>query len=71
MVGKVSMLRLREKAKAALGPRFDIRKFHDAVLLSGSMPLTVLERVVDNYIAAHQGLIQNLKIFLSRNRKHE
>ena len=46
MVGKVSILRLRDKAKAALGPRFDIRQFHDAVLLSGSMPLTVLDHVV-------------------------
>jgi uncharacterized protein (DUF885 family) len=54
MVGKVTILRLREKAKAALGPRFDIRQFHDAVLLAGSMPLTVLERVVDTYIAAHK-----------------
>ncbi|HEY3950869.1 DUF885 domain-containing protein [Phenylobacterium sp.] len=54
MVGKVSILRLRDKAKAALGPRFDIRQFHDAVLLSGSMPLTVLGHAVDNYIAAHK-----------------
>jgi len=54
MVGKVTILRLRAKAKAALGPRFDIRQFHDAVLLAGSMPLTVLERVVDSYIAAHK-----------------
>jgi uncharacterized protein (DUF885 family) len=54
MVGKVTILRLREKAKAALGARFDIRQFHDAVLLSGSMPLTVLGHAVDNYIAAHK-----------------
>ena len=52
MVGKITILRLREKAKAALGPRFDIRQFHDAVLLAGSMPLTVLENVVDGYIAS-------------------
>ena len=52
MVGKLTILRLREKAKAALGPRFDIRKFHDTVLLSGGLPLTVLETVVDGYIAA-------------------
>ncbi len=51
MVGKRTIIRLRDKAKAALGPRFDIRKFHDAVLLSGGMPLTVLERVVDDHIA--------------------
>jgi uncharacterized protein (DUF885 family) len=54
MVGKVSILRLRDKARKALGPRFDIRQFHDAVLLSGSMPLTVLGHAVDNYIAAHK-----------------
>ncbi len=54
MVGKVTILRLREKAKAALGTRFDIKQFHDAVLLAGSMPLIVLERVVDNYIAGRK-----------------
>ena len=54
MVGKVTILRLREKAKAALGPKFDIRQFHDTVLAAGSMPLTVLEHVVDSYIAAHK-----------------
>ncbi|MGH6912058.1 MAG: DUF885 family protein, partial [Phenylobacterium sp.] len=52
MVGKVTILRLREKARKALGPKYDPRKFHDAILLSGSMPLTALENVVDNYIAA-------------------
>ena len=51
MVGKIEFLRLRAKAKKALGGKFDIRKFHDACLLSGGVPLTVLERVVDGYIA--------------------
>ena len=55
MVGKVTILRLRAKARKALGPRFDPRKFHDAVLVSGSMPLTALEQVVDLYIAANKG----------------
>ncbi len=50
MVGKLEWLRLRAKARAALGSRFDIRKFHDAGLLSGAMPLTVLESVVDRYV---------------------
>ncbi len=52
MVGKIEFLRLRAKAKKALGRKFDIRKFHDACLLSGGVPLTVLERVVDGYIAS-------------------
>lgn len=53
MVGKLTILHLREKAKAALGQKFDIRQFHDAVLLAGSMPLTVLEQVIDNYISTY------------------
>ncbi len=52
MVGKLTLLRLRERAKTALGKRFDIRAFHDTVLLSGVMPLAVLERRVDDMIAA-------------------
>ncbi len=55
MVGKLEWLRLREKAKSALGASFDIRKFHDAGLLSGAMPLTVLEAVVDQYVAGARG----------------
>jgi uncharacterized protein (DUF885 family) len=55
MVGKVTILRLREKVRAALGPKYDPRKFHDAILLSGSMPLTALEAVVDLYIAGAKG----------------
>jgi uncharacterized protein (DUF885 family) len=54
MIGKLTFLRLREKAKAALGARFDIHKFHDAVLLSGALPLAVLEKVVDDFIARNK-----------------
>jgi uncharacterized protein (DUF885 family) len=50
MLGKLDWLRLREKAKAALGPKFDIRQFHDAGLLPGAMPLTVLDQRIDDYI---------------------
>ncbi len=50
MLGKLDFLRLREKAKAALGPKFDIHDYHDAVLLCGAVPLSVLDSVVDNYI---------------------
>lgn len=50
-VGMIKILQLREKAKTALGPKFDLREFHDVVLKNGAMPLEVLERVVDGYIA--------------------
>lgn len=55
MVGKITFLRLRDKAKQALGARFDLRAFHDTVLLCGAVPLTVLENIVDAYIAANLG----------------
>jgi uncharacterized protein (DUF885 family) len=53
-VGKLTILKLRDKAKAALGAKFDIHKFHDTVLLSGALPLDVLTHVVDDYIAKTQ-----------------
>jgi uncharacterized protein (DUF885 family) len=52
MIGKLTWLRLRDKAKTALGPKFDIHKFHDAGLLAGALPLDVLEKVIDRYIEA-------------------
>ncbi|MBO9546387.1 DUF885 family protein [Caulobacter sp.] len=55
MIGKIVWLRVRAKAQKALGKKFDIREFHDATLLSGAMPLTVLERVVDDYIVSKGG----------------
>ena len=55
MLGKLEWLRLREKAKAALGSRFDIRKFHDAGLLPGAMPLTALASCIEDYITENRG----------------
>lgn len=49
-IGMLKILELREKAKNALGNRFDIRVFHDVVLRGGPLPLTVLEQMVDEYI---------------------
>ncbi|MBL8771432.1 MAG: DUF885 family protein [Phenylobacterium sp.] len=54
MVGKLTWLRLRGRAQAALGARFDIRRFHDAALLGGAMPLTVLETVIDRWVASQR-----------------
>lgn len=52
MVGKITWINARDRARKALGRKFDIRKFHDAGLLAGGTPLTVLDQVIDNYIAA-------------------
>ncbi len=50
-VGAMTILRLRDEARAALGPQFDIRAFHDQVLNSGALPLSVLEAKIHQWIA--------------------
>jgi uncharacterized protein (DUF885 family) len=50
-IGQLNIAALRAKAAKELGPRFDVRQFHDQILLGGSMPLTVLDRKVDHWIA--------------------
>ncbi|HEY7852500.1 MAG TPA: DUF885 family protein [Caulobacteraceae bacterium] len=50
-MGHNEILRLREKARAALGPRFDLAAFDDAVVETGGVPLPVLGRAIDAYIA--------------------
>lgn len=52
MVGKLTWLRLRDQARQTLGGKFDIRKFHDAGLLSGALPLDVLDQVIGQYVAS-------------------
>ena len=54
-VGMLKILELRERAKQALGQRFDIREFHNRVLTRGAMPLALLEREIDAWIAAATG----------------
>ena len=54
-VGMTKILELRERAERELGERFDIREFHDVLLLGGSMPLNLLEERVDDWIAARRG----------------
>lgn len=50
-IGMLKIQELRRKAEGALGPRFDIRGFHDLVLGGGAVPLTILEKQVDRWIA--------------------
>jgi len=45
-------MELREKAKKELGPKFDLKDFHMTVLENGSLPLDLLEEIVEDYIAA-------------------
>jgi uncharacterized protein (DUF885 family) len=50
-LGEMAIMNARKKAESALGPKFDIRAFHDTVLQLGSVPLPVLEARVDAFIA--------------------
>ena len=56
-VGQLTIRRLRTKAEAALGPKFDIRDFHAQVLMSGALPMEVLERKIDDWIVTKGGKV--------------
>jgi len=53
-VGQLKILELRERARQALGPRFDLRAFHDRVLGNGALPLVLLEKDIDAWIAGQR-----------------
>ena len=50
MIGKLKIEELRAKAEAELGETFDIRQFHDTIIANGSVPLSILEELVNDYI---------------------
>lgn len=54
MIGKLKIMELREKARAELGDGFDIRGFHDTILTSGPVPLSIMEENVDAWISANR-----------------
>ena len=51
MIGKLKIMELRERAQAELGQEYDIREFHDVILTSGPVPLSIMEENVDDWIA--------------------
>jgi uncharacterized protein (DUF885 family) len=51
-IGQTVIAGLRDEAERKMGDRFDIKAFHDLILLGGSMPLTVLQKRVRDWIAA-------------------
>ena len=53
-IGMIEIQQLRKKAQDTLGEKFDIRAFHDTILGGGAMPLSVLARRVDNWLANQQ-----------------
>ncbi len=50
--GAMTIQRLRRKAEAELGPKFDVREFHAQVLMTGALPLAILEQKIDRWIAS-------------------
>ncbi len=53
-IGQLRIALLRDSARAALGPRFDLRRFHDAVLKSGALPLDLLQRQVEAWVLSEK-----------------
>jgi uncharacterized protein (DUF885 family) len=54
-IGMLKIMDLRARAEKALGPKFDIKAFDDLIISDGSQPLPVLERRVNQWIAARNG----------------
>jgi uncharacterized protein (DUF885 family) len=55
-LGELKIKELRRRAEETLGERFDVREFHDAVLRNGSVPLPVLEEIIDDFIETRKGV---------------
>ena len=51
-LGELKLKKLRARATAKLGDKFDIRSFHDEIVWNGALPLNILERQINNWITA-------------------
>lgn len=56
-IGELTIKRLRAQAEAELGENFDIRAFHDAILANGSVPMSILEQQINDFIASQKAAI--------------
>jgi len=59
MLGKLTFLAARKKAREALGSRFDFKSFHDAMLVGGAVPLAMIDGMTDRYIASRKTVAQS------------
>jgi uncharacterized protein (DUF885 family) len=59
MLGKLAFLAARKKARDALGDKFDIKSFHDAMLVGGAVPLAMIDGMTDRYIASRRPLARS------------
>ena len=53
-IGQLKIMELRDRAKKALGDKFDLRDFHDQILDAGALPLDLLSDRIDGWIASRQ-----------------
>lgn len=60
-IGELTIKRLRKDAEKSLGEKFDLRDFHDQILKNGSMPLSMLEKVIEQYITEKKKLKKETK----------
>ena len=54
-IGQLKIIELRSRAEKELGNEFDIREFHNTILKTGCVPLTILEEIIDDWIATEKG----------------
>ncbi len=70
-IGELKILELRAKAKTSLGADFDIRRFHDAVLSNGGLPLDILETRIDRFIFDERRRLDQIEIRTARQNAAE
>ena len=69
-LGELTILRLRTEAETRLGPNFDERRFHDAILALGSVPLTVLEERMHAFIREEEFEVTQRKLPARLEEEH-